>query len=203
MKDVSHSTAVLGIRDILVRIRISGSVPLTNGSGSDYFLHWFKRCKSLFLSVFLITCPQAHHLQSKKFYILLTFSVKILFCRHYFSPLNTFMRKGKDPDPDPYLWIIDPDPGGPKTCGIPNSAVFLSRKHKPCFASLYFFTVSSSPPPPSSASYLRPNVTQPNLSFHLTLDGWDLSLCGVGCIVYIGPPGGTCCNLRPQQDNSL
>jgi hypothetical protein len=35
----------------------------------------------------------------------------ILFCRHYFSPLNTFMRKGKDPeppqkhaDPDPKYW---------------------------------------------------------------------------------------------------
>jgi hypothetical protein len=27
----------------------------------------------------------------------------ILFCRHYFSPLNTFMRKGKDPEPDKYL----------------------------------------------------------------------------------------------------
>jgi hypothetical protein len=31
------------------------------------------------------------------------------------------MRKGKDPelelDPDPYLWLMDPDPGGPKTCG--------------------------------------------------------------------------------------
>ncbi len=25
------------------------------------------------------------------------------------------MRKGKDPDP--YLWLMDPDPGGPKTCG--------------------------------------------------------------------------------------
>jgi hypothetical protein len=33
--------------------------------------------------------------------------IKILFCRHFFSPLNTFMRKEKDPDPDP---------GGPKTC---------------------------------------------------------------------------------------
>jgi hypothetical protein len=35
-------------------------------------------------------------------------------CKHYFSPLNTFMRKGKDPHQ--YLWLIDPDPGGPKTC---------------------------------------------------------------------------------------
>jgi hypothetical protein len=30
----------------------------------------------------------------------------MLFCRHYSCLLNTFMRKGKDPDPD-----------GPKTCG--------------------------------------------------------------------------------------
>ncbi len=36
------------------------------------------------------------------------FCAKILFCKHYFSPLNTFMRKGKDPDP--YLWLMDPDP---------------------------------------------------------------------------------------------
>jgi hypothetical protein len=39
----------------------------------------------------------------------------MLFCRHYFSPLNTFMKKGKDPDLDPHLCLMDPDPGGPKT----------------------------------------------------------------------------------------
>ncbi len=27
--------------------------------------------------------------------------LKILFCRHCFSPLNIFLIKGKDPDPDP------------------------------------------------------------------------------------------------------
>jgi hypothetical protein len=27
------------------------------------------------------------------------------------------MRKGKDPARDPYLCLMDPDPGGPKTCG--------------------------------------------------------------------------------------
>ncbi len=27
------------------------------------------------------------------------------------------MRKGKNPDSDPYLWLMDPDPGGPKTSG--------------------------------------------------------------------------------------
>jgi hypothetical protein len=55
--------------------------------------------------------------------------VKTLFCRHYFSPLITSMRKGKDPepDPDPYLWIMDPDPGGPKTCrsGSPTLILWL------------------------------------------------------------------------------
>ncbi len=30
---------------------------------------------------------------------------KILFGKHYFSLLNTFMRKGKDPDPDPQHWF--------------------------------------------------------------------------------------------------
>ncbi len=73
--------------------------------------------------IFVITCPQAHHLQSKKFNFLLKFCLKILFCRHYFSPVNTLwefqsgqhiMRKGKDPDPDPHLWLMVPDPEGPK-----------------------------------------------------------------------------------------
>ncbi len=105
---VQNSLAVLGIRDILVRIRfrISGSEPLTNGSGDPTpdptpFFNDFKDAKSNF---FLITYPHAHY-------------IKVLFCKLYFSPLNTFMRKGKDPDPD--LWLInpDPDPGGPNTCG--------------------------------------------------------------------------------------
>ncbi len=43
---------------------------------------------------------------------------KILFCKHYFSPLNAFMKKGKDlesdTDPDLYLKLMDPDPGGQK-----------------------------------------------------------------------------------------
>ncbi len=74
-----------------------GSVPLTNGS--DSFLHWCKK-KYLFLP-----WPKAHHLQSKKLNYLLKCCAKILFCGHYFSPLSTFMRKGKDP-------------GGRKTCRI-------------------------------------------------------------------------------------
>jgi hypothetical protein len=64
--------------------------------------------KYIFFTIFFITCLQAHHLQSEKFNFLLEFYVKILFCGNYFSQLNIFMRKGKDPEPDP---------GGIKTCG--------------------------------------------------------------------------------------
>jgi hypothetical protein len=48
---------------------------------------------------------QAHYLQSLKFKFLLKFCVKILFYKHYFSPFNAFMRKGKDPDPSFDEWI--------------------------------------------------------------------------------------------------
>ncbi len=75
-----------------IRFWIPWSAPLTNGSGSS---------------------------SGSGLNFLLKFCIKILWCRHYFSPLNTFMRKGKDPDPDPYIWLMDlePDPGGLKTCG--------------------------------------------------------------------------------------
>jgi hypothetical protein len=67
----------------------------------------FKDAKKIFFSYFfLITYPQAHHLQTKKFNFLQRLCVQILFCRHYFSLLR---RKGNmDPDPDPR---------GSKTCG--------------------------------------------------------------------------------------
>jgi hypothetical protein len=62
---------VMGIRGILVRVRIRGSVPLTNGSGyssrSDSFFNDFKDAKkNYFFHIFflLITYPQAHYLQS-------------------------------------------------------------------------------------------------------------------------------------------
>ncbi len=55
---------------------------------------------------FLITYPQEHYLQSYKFNCLINFVLN-LFCKHYVSPLNIFMRKGKDPEPEPDL---KPDP---------------------------------------------------------------------------------------------
>ncbi len=60
-----------------------------------------------------------------------------LFCNQYFSPLNTFMRMGKDPEPnpvpdphpDPYLWLTDPnaDLGCPKTYGSYGSGFSVYR----------------------------------------------------------------------------
>ncbi len=80
---------------------------------TPFFIDLKNAKKYLFSYFFLITCPGT----SSSVYFLLKFCVKILFCRHYFNPLNTFMRKGKDPDPDTYLWQMDSDPGGLKTCG--------------------------------------------------------------------------------------
>ncbi len=45
--------------------------------------------------------------------------LKCFFCRHYFSPLTTFIRKGKDPDPE-----------GPKTCGIADAQHCLHGEHE-------------------------------------------------------------------------
>ncbi len=112
---------VLRIHDILVwiwiRIRIRGSMTLTNGSGSGSccFRHWPLRCQQKVL---------------KKCVCLILFEGTF---RSFFKDTNsrrsheTVGIKGltifawwkKDPDPDPYLWLIDldPDQGGPKTYG--------------------------------------------------------------------------------------
>jgi hypothetical protein len=78
---------------------------------TPFFIGFKAAKKSNFSNFFLITCPQVHHLQTKKLNILLKFCVKMLFCKHYCSPLNTFMKKGKvsDPDPNPHLCLMDPD----------------------------------------------------------------------------------------------
>jgi hypothetical protein len=59
--------------------------------------------KVFFLNYFLNLTrrPQAHYLQSLKKFNFFKFCVKILYWKHYFSPLNTFMRKGMEPEPDP------------------------------------------------------------------------------------------------------
>jgi hypothetical protein len=90
----------VGLHDILVlRIRIPGSpselyanVSLMDPDLTPFLIDFLRMQQEIFK-----TCKQAHHLQFKKFNFLLKFCVKISFCRHYFSPLNKFMRKGNDP----------------------------------------------------------------------------------------------------------
>jgi hypothetical protein len=72
----SMKRPVLGIRDILVRIRIRGSVPGT----VPLFFSDFKDAKKIvfilnffFFILFIITYPQAHYLQSEKLIFLLEF----------------------------------------------------------------------------------------------------------------------------------
>ncbi len=91
--------SVLGIRDILVRIRIPGSVTLTNGSGSGsswirLLSSWILRTKKIFFK-FFITCPKAHHLQSKKLNFVLKFCFKYFFAGIISVPSTHFWEKGR------------------------------------------------------------------------------------------------------------
>ncbi len=52
--------------------------------------------------------------------------LKFYFVKHFFTPRNTFMGKRKEPEPDPYLWLVDLDPGGPKTCGSWSPTMVIS-----------------------------------------------------------------------------
>ncbi len=109
--DVTNYAQNPRIPSLLCFLKISVVDPLTNRSNSG--------CKNkyrIFSIFFSYNLSSAYYLLSLKFSFLLKFCVKILFSKHYFSPLNIIMRKRKDPDPDPYLWLKDLDLGGPKTC---------------------------------------------------------------------------------------
>jgi hypothetical protein len=49
---------------MLVRIRIHGSMPLTNGSGSCYFRHWPSRCQN-FSAYYFLKVVHLHHFPKK------------------------------------------------------------------------------------------------------------------------------------------
>ncbi len=86
--------------------RIRGSMPLTNGSGfgSCYFRHWNANKKLLKVHL--------HHFPKIK-------SQKKPQNGRNQGFLTIFAWWSKDPEPDSYLWLMDPDPdpGGPKTYG--------------------------------------------------------------------------------------
>ncbi len=100
---------MLGIRDILVRIRTSDKqirirIRLLSSVSSG--------CKNKIkiLQIFTHNLPAGFIFRLYSTALKINFCVIILFCKHYFSPFNIFMRKGKDPVPDPYLCLTDPDP---------------------------------------------------------------------------------------------
>jgi hypothetical protein len=95
--------AVLAIRGILVRIRTSDYRIRASDyriRASDYRIRLRIQLRIRLLSSvtlgmqFIITYQQAHYLQSSKFSSLLKFCVKTshVFCKHYFSSLNTYGR---------------------------------------------------------------------------------------------------------------
>ncbi len=59
-------------------------VPLTNGSNSvsDSFFQWLQGCQKNFFSIYFSFYLPAGTLSS-------------VFCKHYFSPFNTFLKKGR------------------------------------------------------------------------------------------------------------
>ena len=126
--------AVMQIHDILVWIRIRGSMPLTNRSGSCYFRHWPSRSQQktnclmkffrwlLFEGIFRSFFIDIKSKRSHK-----TIGIKVF--------LTIFAWRQKDPYP--YLVLMYPDPGGPKTYGsgsatlpLPNiySSIITSRE---------------------------------------------------------------------------
>ncbi len=115
-------SAVFRIHNILVWIRIRGSMPLTNGSGSCYFRHWPSRCqqktnflKSFFAYYFLKV--HLHHFSKIKSPKEVTNSRNQGFT-YYFCllieesgsiPLTNGSGSGKPKkhvDPDPEHWIL-------------------------------------------------------------------------------------------------
>jgi len=115
---------VLRIHDILgwirIRIWIRGSMPLTNGygcgSGSCYFRYWPSQDvnKNFFFVkvVFLLTFWRFMYIifkdqKSKRNHKAV--GIKVF--------LTIFAWWKMDPGPDPNLWLMYPDPGGPKTNG--------------------------------------------------------------------------------------
>ncbi len=62
------------------------------------FYSEFMDAKKFFFIFFSSNLPAGSLSSVLKFSFLLKFCVNIFFCNLYFSPLSTYMRKGKDPD---------------------------------------------------------------------------------------------------------
>jgi hypothetical protein len=109
----------------------SGFAPLTKGfgpganSGSDSFLSR----RNFFLRIIFLQLNHRHIIFNLKNSILWkNFVLKFLICKHYFSLLNTFMRKGRN-------WI---------RIRIRTSDEWIRKAQKSCGSSNYKYKVSKS-----------------------------------------------------------
>ncbi len=104
----TRAKPVLWIRDILVRIRICGSIPLTYGS--CFFRQWKMPTNIHFFKTFFDYYSFKAHLHHKK-------SKKSQNNRNQgFSCLFCSLIEGSG-SPEPYKIMTNPDPGGPKKYG--------------------------------------------------------------------------------------
>ncbi len=122
---------VLRIHVILVWIRIGGSMPLTNGSGSCYFRHWPSTCqqKTIFLQFFLLHL-HLHHFSKIK----VKKSHKIVGIKVF---LTIFAWWCSVADPGCLSRIPDPDfhPSRIPDLGSKNSYWYKICCHTQCFGS--------------------------------------------------------------------
>jgi hypothetical protein len=75
---------------------------------TPFFIDFMDAIMLLFTFFFLLTYPKAHYLQSKKFIFFLSFVAKFYF-ESIIQSAQHFLGEGKDlePDPDPYLSLMD------------------------------------------------------------------------------------------------
>ena len=117
----SMAKAVLVIRDILVRISqrcgsgepdlhllLMDPDPDPTLDPTPFFSEFKDATKIYFFHIFFYNLPAGAlslFISQNNVIFCIKFCLKILFCKLYSSQLNTFIRIGKDPepDPDPYL----------------------------------------------------------------------------------------------------
>jgi hypothetical protein len=112
--------SVLRIRDILVRIRIRGSVPLTNGYGSWYIRQWPWRWQLKILSFSCLLRYYLHHFSKIESHKEVTKQWELWFSLLFSLDYRRIRSRI-------HLVLIDPDPGGPKTCGSGSGSATLVR----------------------------------------------------------------------------
>ncbi len=140
------------------RNKCCGSGTFWYGSGSWYFRHWPSHFLSYIYIIFLkIKVIKKSQKVGIRFFL--------LFLLHY-------RRICLEPDPDPYLVLMDPYPGGPKTYGSCGSGSWSGSTTRPFLQCLFFspgrflrgtswWGAGAAPPIPASRTDSRSSRSQP------------------------------------------